>query len=79
MKTLLGFDLVEDKAVPEGTIYVIPPDVKQGLEFLKAADLMRQHGIINNQLYDQVFETVLRKAQQAALEKRLVVIKNVGV
>lgn len=67
--------LVVDPACPENTMFLMPDDVKQGMDLLQAAGVMRAHDIISQETYDGLARDIADHAIGAAREGRIGVIK----
>lgn len=65
-----------DPACPPNKMFLVPPDVKQGLDLMDAAAVMKRHGIISEQTYFGVCREITDATVQAAREGRVAVITN---
>lgn len=67
-----------DAACPPDKVFLMPPDVTAGMDYMEAAAAMYRHGIIDRPTYLGVCEKVTERAVQAAREGRIGVITNIG-
>lgn len=70
--------IIADDACPPDKMFMMPPDVTEGLQFMKAAAVMRRHGVISQVTYDGLCKEITDHAVQAAREGRIGVITNIG-
>ena len=70
--------MIADPSCPPDTIFMMPPDVKQGLDALHAIAQLRAHGIISEELFAGLAKEITDQAVKAAREGRIGVITNIG-